>query len=51
MAPMHGLTWGAILTMVEDSGLDSVLKKLKELDESKPRLGLRAFVRPITHTI
>jgi len=42
---------GAILTMVEDSRLDSVLKKLKELDESKPRLGLRAFVWPITHTI
>ena len=41
----------AILTIVEDSKLDVVLKKLKDLDESKPRLGLRAFVWPITHTI
>lgn len=42
---------GAILTMVEDNRLDGVLEKLKELDESKPRLGLRAFVWPVTRTI
>ena len=41
----------AILTIVEDSRLDSVLKKLKDLDESKPRLGLRAFVWEIIQTI
>lgn len=42
---------GAILTVVEDSKLESVLAKLKALDESKPRLGLRAFVWQVTHTV
>lgn len=42
---------GAILTIVEDARLRPVLDKLKALDESKPRLGLRAFVWPITETI
>ena len=42
---------GAILTIVEDNRLDSVLEKLKALDESKPLLGLRAFVWQITRTI
>ena len=42
---------GAILTIVEDSRLDSVLDRLKALDESKPLLGLRAFVWQITRTI
>lgn len=42
---------GAILTVVEDSRLDVVLGKLKELDASKPKLGLRAFVWEITQTI
>ena len=41
----------AILTIVEDSKVDALLQKLKDLDESKPRLGLRAFVWPITRTI
>lgn len=42
---------GAILTIVEDHRLDSLLEKLKALDENKPKLGLRAFVWPITRTI
>lgn len=42
---------GAILTIVEDHRLDTVMNKLKELDESKPKLGLRAFVWEITRTI
>lgn len=42
---------GSILTIVEDQRLDTVLEKLRELDESKPRLGLRAFVWEITQTI
>lgn len=42
---------GAILTIVEDNKVDSVLEKLKKLDEEKPRLGLRAFVWEITKTI
>lgn len=41
----------AILTIVEDSKVDSLLEKLKALDESKPRLGLRAFVWPVTKSI
>lgn len=41
----------AILTIVEDSRVDSVLERLKKLDESKPLLGLRAFVWPITQNI
>lgn len=42
---------GAILTIVEDSKVETLLKKLKDLDESKPRLGLRAFVWSINQTI
>lgn len=42
---------GAILTIVEDARLEPVMARLKELDESKPRLGLRAFVWPVTNTI
>lgn len=42
---------GSILTIVEDSKLDDVMSALKALDDSKPRLGLRAFVWPITRTI
>ena len=41
----------AILTVVEDEKVDQVLKKLKALDEAKPRLGLRAFVWDIIQTI
>ena len=40
----------AMLTFVEDDRLEAVLGKLKEVDELKPRLGLRAFAWPITHT-
>lgn len=42
---------GSILTVVDDSKVDTVLNKLKQLDESKPLLGLRAFVWPITKSI
>ena len=41
----------AILTIVEDIRLEGVLNQLKMLDEAKPRLGLRAFVWPITQSI
>ena len=34
----------AIIAVVEDSRVDVVLSKLKELDEERPKLGLRAFV-------
>lgn len=42
---------GAILTVVEDEKVDVVLEKLKKLDESKPLLGLRAFVWPISRMV
>lgn len=42
---------GAIITIVEDSKVEIVLTKLKALDESKPKLGLRAFVWDITRSI
>lgn len=42
---------GAILTVVEDQRLEPVLEKLKEFNEERPKLGLRAFVWPIEATI
>ena len=33
-----------IITVVEDSIVDSLLANLKKIDESSPMLGLRAFV-------
>lgn len=41
----------AILSIVEDSKVETVLQKLKALDEAKPRLGLRAFVWDILQSI
>ena len=41
----------AMFTFVEDEKAPTLLKRLKALDESKPRLGLRAFQWPITATI
>ena len=41
----------AKLTFVEDDRVDKVLERLRAVDEEKPRLGLRAFVWPITQTI
>lgn len=41
----------AILTVVEDSQADTVLAKLKALDDAKPMLGLRAFVWNVEKTI
>ena len=41
----------AIIAVVEDSRVDVVLSKLKELDEERPKLGLRAFVWNIEKSI
>lgn len=41
----------AMLTMVEDHRVDIVLQRLKELDEYKPKLGLRAFVWDVEKSI
>lgn len=41
----------AMITIVEDRQVDTVLGKLRSLDESKPLLGLRAFTWDIEKTI
>ena len=41
----------AMMTMVEDDRLEPLLKRLKALDESRPKLGLRAFAWQVTKTI
>ena len=41
----------ALLTIVEDRQVDPILRELKELDESVPQLGLRAFVWNIEQSI
>ena len=41
----------AIITVVEDNRVDSVLKILHEMDLATPKLGLRAFVWNIEQTI
>lgn len=41
----------AFLSIVEDEKVDSILQRLKTLDEEKPRLGLRAFVWDIVKAI
>lgn len=41
----------AIISMVEDHRVDTVLAKLREIDESRPKLGLRAFVWNIEQAI
>ena len=41
----------AIITVVEDNRVESVLKILHEMDHATPKLGLRAFVWNIEQTI
>ena len=41
----------AIITVVEDNSVESVLKILHEMDLATPKLGLRAFVWNIEQTI
>ncbi len=41
----------AIITMVEDHRVDPVLQRLREIDEDRPKLGLRAFVWPIEKSL
>ena len=41
----------AILTVVEDSQVDPLLARLKEIDENRPLLGLRAFVWNVEKSI
>ncbi len=41
----------AIMTVVDDSRVDNVLTRLKEIDDDRPKLGLRAFVWNIEKSI
>lgn len=41
----------AMITFVEDGRLGILLERLHALDESKPKLGLRAFVWDVEKTI
>lgn len=41
----------AIISMVPDDRVQTVLERLKALDEEKPKLGLRAFVWTIEQSI
>ena len=41
----------ALITMVEDHRVDSLLARLKELDEYRPKLGLRVFVLNVEQSI
>lgn len=41
----------AIITIVEDHQVKPILARLKQLDENKPLLGLRAFVWNVEETI
>lgn len=48
-------TWpemnSALLTMVEDSKVDELLKRVKKLDEVNEEVGIRAFVWNIEATV
>ena len=41
----------AIITVVDDNKVDSLLEKLHQMDEATPQLGLRAFVWNIEKAI
>ena len=41
----------AIITMVDDHRVDTVLGRLKALDDERPKLGLRAFVWDVEKSI
>jgi len=41
----------AIFTVVADERLEAVMDALRRLDQSAPRLGLRAFAWPVTASV
>lgn len=41
----------AIITFVEDDRLETLLSRLKSINDAKPKLGLRAFVWAIEQTL
>ena len=44
-------TNAAIMTVTTDEKVEPILERLSTLNESKPRLGLRAFVLPVEKSI
>lgn len=42
---------GAILTIVADHRAEAVMSRLRELDEERPKLGLRAFLWTVEESI
>lgn len=41
----------AIMAVVPDDRTDSIMERLRILDEERPKLGLRAFQWPVTNSI
>jgi len=41
----------AMMTMVEDNRVDQLLARLHDIDQEKPKLGLRAFVWDVLKSI
>lgn len=41
----------AIITIVDDLRVDNLLQRLKQLDDERPKLGLRAFVWSVEKSI
>lgn len=41
----------AIITIVDDHRVDNLLERLKQLDDERPKLGLRAFVWSVEKSI
>ena len=41
----------AIITMVDDAKVEPLLKRLRQMDEAAPQLGLRAFVWTIEQSV
>ncbi len=41
----------AIITVVEDEMLDTLMERLRKMDETRPQLGLRAFAWTIEQSI
>ncbi|MCF0180059.1 MAG: hypothetical protein HUJ97_07440 [Bacteroidales bacterium] len=41
----------SILTICEDERVAQILKRLREIDEESPMLGLRAFVLPVEDSL
>lgn len=41
----------AILSVVEDNGVEEVLRRIREIDEAQPEQGIRAFVWDVKQSV